>query len=130
MLGMISPLRGIVVRGKQIARTLGYPTANIEYKATQAPEGGVWTCMVQAGNSNYQGLAVIDMWKQSDGLPSLEVHLLQFEGDLYHQELVVTLRQKLHEIRAFTSEIDLIKQIEEDVRLAQIEFSFHQKPQA
>ncbi len=117
---MLSPLRGIVVHGKQEARKLGYPTANIEHSSTDDLESGVWTCTVTWNTEHRPGLAVIGMWQQSNGKPSLEVHLLDFQGDLYNQQLSVTLHEKLHENITFTTTEALIKQIEHDVHTARL----------
>lgn len=108
-------IKGKVVPGKGEARQLGYPTANIEYSSSLSPEAGVWVCRIE-GKGN--GLAVMGMWLQANGLPSLEVHILDFEGNLYEQELEVTLEKKIRDLMPFTNGNDLVKQIENDVQQA------------
>lgn len=121
----MSPLTGIVVRGKGEARTIGYPTANIEYASPEAPSTGVLTCLVKTSEQELPGLAVIGMWTQTNGLPSLEVHLLDFNQDLYGATISVTLKTKLHEIIRFPNVEDLIRLIEQDVAAARTEFQSH-----
>ena len=128
-------LQGIVVRGKGEARTIGYPTANIEYGSqeapgtfegpataqTEAPSAGVWTCTVELDGRPLNGLAVIGMWTQSNGLPSLETYILDFDQDLYGKNVTVSLKRKLHEIIRFPDVADLIRLIEQDVVAARTE---------
>ena len=109
-------ITGMVVAGKKEARTLGYPTANIEYNSDQRLEEGVWTCLVTLPDQSMNmGAAVVGMWLQADGHPSVEVYVLDFTGDLYGQELILELKEKLHENKFFPKREDLIKQIEDDI---------------
>ena len=123
-------LQGIVVRGKGEARTIGYPTANIEYDLrtprafeayVEAPSAGVWTCTIEVDGRSLNGLAVIGMWTQANGLPSLEVYILDFDQDLYGKNISVSLKTKLHEIIRFPDVADLIRLIEQDVVAARKE---------
>lgn len=116
------PIRGKVVTGKRQARGVGYPTANLEYAYDEAPESGVWTCRVEHEGKLKEGLAVIGMWKLENELPSLEVHLLDFAGDLYDQPLAVALMTKLRDLEKFDSIDELVAQIEKDVEAARAEF--------
>ena len=124
-------LQGIVVRGKGEARTIGYPTANIEYDLqrtpgafeayAEAPSAGVWTCTIELDGRSLNGLAVVGMWTQSNGLPSLEAYILDFDQDLYEKNVTVSLKTKLHEIIRFPDVADLIRLIEQDVVAARTE---------
>ena len=115
-------LEGIVVRGKGEARTIGYPTANIEYTHTEAPAFGVWTCSIKINGQSHHGLAVIGMWVQANELPSLEVHVLDFAQDIYDQRVNVSLQTKLRELETFSSLENLVAQIKQDIALARTEF--------
>lgn len=108
-------ISGIVVRGKQEARTLGYPTANIDYSADQRIESGVWTCFVDLNGERYQGVAVVGMWTLLNGLPSVEVHLLDFTNDVYGLTLNVTFGGRLRELISFDGLEALKKHIQQDI---------------
>lgn len=112
---MSSHIKGIVIKGKGEARTLGYPTANIEYEATQSPDSGVWACYVTRGAVRHEALAVIGMWRQSNGLASLETHILDFDQNLYGSELSVELVEKIRDLEKFTGVEALIERIKEDI---------------
>ncbi len=109
-------LRGVVVHGKKEARTLGYPTANIEYFSSEQPESGVWTCWVTVDEKLYQGLAVVDMWQLANGCPSLEVHILDFSQEVYGKQVEVALGERLRALAKFEGLEKLKQQIEEDVK--------------
>ncbi|MDP3793743.1 MAG: riboflavin kinase, partial [Candidatus Uhrbacteria bacterium] len=94
-----------------------------EYQSVQTPERGVWVCRVRIESREYQGLAVIGMWKFENHLPSVEVHLLDFDQDLYDQTLVITLEMKLRDVKIFTDMSKLLSQIEQDVKEAHVYFS-------
>ena len=116
-------LIGTVVPGKGQARTIGYPTANIAYSGAQAPDAGVWTCTVELPDETKNALAIVGMWQQPDGLPSLEVYLLDFDRDLYGAQLRVELLTKMRELKKFTDTQALVRQIERDVAAARISFT-------
>jgi riboflavin kinase/FMN adenylyltransferase len=109
---------GTVVQGKNEARKLGYPTANLAYDSDVAPTPGVWTCDVIFGSDELHGLAVVGMWELANGLPSLEVHILDFDYGIYGQRLTVELTDKLRDLIQFTDMDTLKKQIEKDVDAA------------
>jgi riboflavin kinase/FMN adenylyltransferase len=106
---------GIVVRGKGEARTIGYPTANIDYESTEILGAGVWLCSLWFAEKKYHGLAIIDMWKQPNGLPSLEVHILDFDRDLYGEKLSVELLEKIRDLEKFTNIETLLQRIKQDI---------------
>ncbi len=118
---------GIVVRGKGEARKLGYPTANIDYVSAETFGAGVWLCSLWFAGKQYQGLAIIDMWKQQNGLPSLEVHVLDFSRDVYGQTVHVDLHKKIRDLEKFASVERLVRQIEKDIVVARREFTLVQE---
>lgn len=111
-------IHGTVVAGKGEARTLGYPTANIAYEHETALNAGVYHAHVVAQGGEYAALAVVGMWKLENGLPSIEAHILDFDGDLYGKELKVEIREKIRELEAFSSVETLIERIKLDVEAA------------
>lgn len=123
----MSIFKGIVIRGKGEARTLGYPTANIDYASAEILGAGVWLCFIEIDGKKYQGLAIVDMWKQKNGLPSIEVHVLDFSGDVYGQMVSVDVFKKVRDLEKFVSIDHLIGQIQKDVAIARLEFNQLQK---
>jgi riboflavin kinase/FMN adenylyltransferase len=113
---------GTVVKGKGEGRKLGYPTANLEYAMEEKLEHGVWLCEADVDGELKHGLAVIGMWKLPNGLPSLEVHLLDFDQDLYGKALSVSLPGKLRDLQPFTDSKQLVAQIKEDIADARAAF--------
>lgn len=113
---------GIVVRGKGEARGLGYPTANLDYLSDVHPSAGVWICDVAFRDATHRGLAVVGMWTLPHGAPSMEVHLLDADVDLYGAQLTVTLRTRLRDLMTFETTDALVAQIQQDVRDARAAF--------
>ena len=111
-------IQGKVVRGKGEGRAIGYPTANFEYQSSMRPETGVWTCRSEVDGRMLKGLAVIGMWKLANGLPSCEVHYLDFKGDLYERVCGVSLGIKLRPLKVFTDLAGLQQQIQRDIEEA------------
>ncbi|MFZ2803904.1 MAG: riboflavin kinase [Patescibacteria group bacterium] len=109
---------GTVVEGKKEARGLGYPTANLAYESGDVSENGVWSCRASIDGTTHNALAVIGMWQLENGLPSLEVHLLNFTDDIYGRELMVELIERLRGLLPFTDVDALKKQIADDLILA------------
>jgi riboflavin kinase/FMN adenylyltransferase len=113
LLGRPPELDGTVVLGDQRGGTLGYPTANL---ATM-PELLVPAYGIYAGAARGHRAAIsIGVNPHYGGDERrVEPHLLDFEGDLYGQRLVVELWLRLRDERAFESEADLVAQIARDV---------------
>ncbi len=105
---------GKVVHGKGEGKKTGYPTANVDY-AGVALYYGVFHCTARLDDQQLKGLAVIGMWAQDNDLPSLEVHLLDFDGDLYGKTLEVDVGEKLRELKTFENTEALVAQIKKDV---------------
>ena len=108
---------GRVVYGRQLGRQLGVPTANIRLQRYKAALEGVYCVTVDGiDGSVYQGIANIGVRPTVDGKePLLEVHVFNFDGDLYNSLLNVTFRHKLRDEQAFDG-IDALKvQIESDI---------------
>lgn len=110
---------GRVIEGKGEGRKIGYPTANVEYSVSPTPlEHGVWIVRVLIQNRVYRGLAIVGMWHLSNGLPSVEVSVLDFSDDVYGKTLTVSLIAYLRPLQTFTGTDTLVQQIEKDVRAA------------
>ncbi len=115
-------MSGVVVRGTQQARMIGYPTANIEYATVEEIWAGVWTCWIMIRGIRHSGLAVIGMWRLLNGSPSLEVYVLDFDQDIYGETVHVELNVWLRALETFATTEKLIQRIREDVERARISF--------
>jgi riboflavin kinase/FMN adenylyltransferase len=89
-------LEGLVIRGRGASKDLGYPTANIRYVPVPNVllESGVWTSYAWVHETRYDAVAIVGVWKQPDGSPSVEVHLFGFDGDIYDTTLKVELVER------------------------------------
>jgi riboflavin kinase / FMN adenylyltransferase len=113
LLGRPPEVEGIVVAGDARGGTLGFPTANLAVpSALIVPAYGIY-----AGEANGRRAAIsIGVNPHYGGVERrVEAFLLDFEGDLYGQRLVIELWQHLRDERAFGSEQELIDQIGRDV---------------
>ena len=122
LLGYIYSVSGVVEHGNAIGATLGFPTANIRLNsAKQLPASGVYAVEVhlQGESTPYKGVANIGTNPTigNDHL-SLEVHLIDFQGDLYGKPLTISFLSFLREEKKFASLDELKKQITEDIREA------------
>ena len=118
LLGYTYSISGIVEHGNAIGKTLGFPTANIRLNsAKQLPASGVYSVMAQVDGVEYKGVANIgtNPTVGNEHL-SLEVHLLDFQGDLYGEVLQISFLSFLREERQFASLEELKKQIKKDIQ--------------
>ena len=117
LLGYTYSISGVVEHGNAIGTTLGFPTANIRLNsAKQLPANGVYSVVAQVNGVEYKALANIgtNPTVGNDHL-SLEVHLLDFQGDLYDQSLTISFLSFLREEKKFDSLEELKNQIELDI---------------
>lgn len=118
-------IMGRVVYGRQLGRQLGVPTANIRLQRYRAALEGVYAVTVlDAAGKSYQGVANIGVRPTVDGKePLLEVHLFDYQGDLYGQLLSVTFRHWIRSEQSFDGLDALKAQIENDIETAREYFS-------
>jgi riboflavin kinase/FMN adenylyltransferase len=122
MLGRSYAVTGKVIRGDQRGRTIGFPTANLAGVEQLLPPRGVYACRarVAAHLTRYQ--AVMNLGARptftSNGTDALEVHLLDFDADLYGQKIWVSDFHWLRNEQAFPGMEALKAQIEEDAARA------------
>ncbi|MDA8344088.1 MAG: bifunctional riboflavin kinase/FAD synthetase [Thermaerobacter sp.] len=116
MLGRDFALRGEVREGARRGRTMGFPTANVHCPAEQAMPGpGVYAVRSLVNGRVVAGAASLGPRPTFDEeAPLLEVHLLDFSGDLYGQELAVSFAARLRDIERFDSVEALRITIEKD----------------
>ena len=117
LLGYTYSISGVVEHGNAIGTKLGFPTANIRLNsAKQLPASGVYSVVAQVNGVEYKALANIgtNPTVGNDHL-SLEVHLLDFQGDLYDQSLTISFLSFLREEKKFDSLEELKNQITADI---------------
>ncbi len=120
MLGRPHVVCGTVIAGRKLGRTLGFPTANLATGESQLPPDGVWAVTARLpGGSPLPGVANLGLRPTVDGKShTLEVHLLNFSGDLYGQELEITFIRHLRGEIRFPSLDELKIQIQHDAEQA------------
>ena len=120
LLGRQYSIAGRVGHGRELGRTIGVPTANLLLKRRVSPVSGVFVVSILGiDNKVYQGVANIGQRPTVQGVrQQLEVHLFDFNADLYGMQLEVVLEKKLrNEVRFATFE-KLRIQIEKDIQQA------------
>lgn len=120
LLGRPFRMAGRVIRGRQLGRKLGYPTANIRLAALPSPLMGVFAIKVRWEDGIWRdGVANLGTRPAvgGEGL-LLEAHLFDFEGDLYGRRLEVEFVKKLRDETNFEDIDDLVVQMQEDERQA------------
>lgn len=119
MLGRPFTIAGKVLHGDKRGRTIGFPTANVLLKRCKAPVNGVFAVKVTVVDKCYSGVANIGHRPTVNGQRSqLEVHLFDFDGDLYGQFITVALVSKIRQEMKFDSFELLHKQIQKDALAA------------
>lgn len=114
---------GKVVEGNKLGRQIGFPTANVDVGAIQMPPNGVYAVRVVGHRfpaPGWPGVANLGLRPtlEENGSRTLEVHLLDFAGDLYGQELEVVFVEKLRDEQKFSGLDELKAQIARDAEQA------------
>ncbi|MDY3362825.1 bifunctional riboflavin kinase/FAD synthetase [Riemerella anatipestifer] len=121
MLGYHYPLSGKVIHGKKIGRTIGYPTANISIDNIKLlPKKGAYIVEVWIDNLFYKGMLSVGTNPTVSGTElSVEVYILDFNKDIYDQDITIKFRDFLHEEIKFDGLETLIKKLDEDKALTE-----------
>ena len=125
MLGRAYSIAGQVKRGDQLGHKLGFPTANLDTTGLLLPPNGVYAAHATVGGKSHRAVLNIGVRptvNQPKTQPRVEVHLLDFSGELYGQELEVILAEKLRDERKFPSLDELKAQIARDIAEARKRF--------
>lgn len=116
LLGRQYNLEGIVVPGDQRGRKLGFPTANLETEKELLPAAGVYVVKVRHKLQEYGGVVNLGMRPTFNGeYPTIEVHLLDFTGDLYGEKLRIYFLERLRGEKKFANVDELSNAIAADV---------------
>ncbi|MBQ5708155.1 MAG: riboflavin kinase, partial [Peptococcaceae bacterium] len=110
-------LRGEVVYGNQIGRTIGFPTANIPVPAQQMlPANGVYAAMVEVDGVRYPGILNIGCRPtvNNGSHISIEVHLMDFDQNIYGKQIRIAICHFLRQESRFSGLDALKEQLEKD----------------
>lgn len=120
LLGRPYSMRGRVVAGQQLGRTLGFPTANIRLRRSRIPFGGIFAVRVHGiGPAPMGGVASLGTRPTVGGVePLLETVVFDFSGDLYGRELEVEFIAHLRDELRFESVELMVMQMQVDAREA------------
>lgn len=126
LLGHPFTLSGRVAHGQKIGRTIGFPTANIALKRKVSPVRGVFAVKLHWHDSDvYEGVANVGFRPTVNGQTcQLEVHLFDFDGDLYGRTVEVELVAKIRDEQPFKSLDALKRQIKNDADRAKALLGF------
>jgi len=111
MLGYSYPISGKVIHGDQIGRSIGFPTANLQVLEPDKllPKHGAYIVSVLIGNQSFRGMLNLGYRPTVDGQSlRIEVHIFDFNQDLYGQNIKVDLLDHLRDETKFES-IDQLK---------------------
>jgi riboflavin kinase/FMN adenylyltransferase len=110
---------GTVVAGAKRGRTIGFPTANLADVPTVLPGNGVYAVRAEVGGRMWPGAANIGPNPTfGEDARKVEVHLIDFAGDVYGKPLAVEFVAKLRETRPFAGAAELVEQLKKDVEEA------------
>lgn len=116
-LGYLYSFSGKVIKGKQIGRTIGFPTANIEIlePLKLLPKNGVYIVKCLINNQVVNGIMNIGNRPTVNGTSqSIEVHLLNFDKDIYGLEITVKMIDFIRNEQKFENLDQLKSQIQKD----------------
>jgi riboflavin kinase/FMN adenylyltransferase len=121
LLGRAYSISGRVVRGDGLGRKLGFPTANVQMKHNRPPLGGIFAVWLHgAAAGPVRGVASLGVRPtvKQQGAPVLEVHALDFEGDLYRRHVRVEFLSKFRDEEKYADLATLTRKIALDVENA------------
>lgn len=123
MLGRSYEVRGEVTQGDQRGRVIGFPTANLAYVPGRAwPAKGVYAAWITlADGSRHRAAVNIGLrptFDQHAKVPVLEAHLIDFDGDLYGQQIHVAFEAFLRSERRFSGIDEIADQLKKDIEAA------------
>ena len=119
LLGRHFAVKGRVFYGQQLGRELGFPTANMQLNRYRAPLSGVYAVLVEVEgfSTRFQGAANVGVRPTVGDLvkPILEVHLIDFDEQIYGRRIKVEFLHKIRNEKEFTSLDDLTVYIRQDI---------------
>lgn len=125
LLGRPYSFHGPIIKGRQLGRTIGFPTANvyIEKKYKLIPMNGVYATQIKLRNLVYQGIMNIGNRPTVDGIgTTMEVHIFDFSDDIYGENIKVEILGFIRKEEKFDNIQLLINQIKSDILVAKSMF--------
>ncbi len=118
LLGTAYRIRGKVASGAGRGRKIGFPTANLIEIDVMVPAVGVYAGVASFGDQKLQAAIHIgpNPTFETDQTVKVEVHLIDYDGDLYGQSLMVDLIARVRDIARFDSPGDLVAQLQADIQ--------------
>jgi riboflavin kinase/FMN adenylyltransferase len=114
--------RGVIIKGNQRGKGLGFPTANVPLTAKIAE--GIYASTVSLDDKNYNAITFIGPAKTfNETVYQSETYILDFNLDIYGKEIIVFLHKKLRDNEKFTTIEALIETMKQDEVAARIFFS-------
>ncbi|MEQ9399866.1 MAG: bifunctional riboflavin kinase/FAD synthetase [Longimicrobiales bacterium] len=117
-LGRPYSLRGVVVRGERRGRELGFPTANLMVPQADklVPPPGIYAVRGVLRSGTHQGALHLGPRPTFVGSPpTIELHILDFDRDIYGEEVRVDFVRRLRDVRPFDSVAGLVAQMRDDI---------------
>ncbi|MGB2929373.1 MAG: bifunctional riboflavin kinase/FAD synthetase [Desulfobacterales bacterium] len=117
LLGRYYQIRGVVTTGRNRGgRLLGFPTANIILHDELCPKTGVYAVTVEFGSKTHKGVANIGYSPTfGDHIFSVEVHILDFNENIYDRKIRVNFIQRIRDEKKFSNISELSDQIKKDI---------------
>ena len=123
MLNLPYTLSGKIIHGRQIGRTIGFPTANLKYEENFIlPKTGVYYTNIMVNNNIYKGITSIGSNPTVEGKAlTIETYILDFNGELYGKIVDISFIKKIRDMEKFNGVEELKSQLERDKLFAQNE---------
>jgi riboflavin kinase/FMN adenylyltransferase len=121
LLGRPYSISGRVVHGDKLGRQIGFPTANVQLRHNRPPLAGIFAVRTVDGHGKVRdGAASLGLRPtvDSSGRAKLEVHLFDFDGELYGQHLRIDFLHKLRDEQKYPNLVELKAQIARDCVMA------------
>lgn len=120
LLGRRYSIKGKVVRGTDIGKRLGFPTANLKVTSELVPKNGVYAAFASVGGRQHPAVLNIGTAPTFGGKKTaVEVHIMDFSGDIYGRPMTVHFVRRLRGEKTFGSKDALIRQIQKDKERAE-----------
>lgn len=117
-LGRYYEINGTVITGEKRGRTIGFPTANLAITEEYLlPKKGVYAARLKVGDEWFNGVLNIGYkptFHKDLEAPTIEVHLFDFDRDIYGEQVILEWRKRIRDEKKFDSIDDLIAQIKRD----------------
>lgn len=116
-------VKGCIVDGEKRGRLLGFPTANVKVDPDYyLPGTGVYCVRMKVRGNWYNGICNVGykptFHAEKEEIPTIEVHLLDFEADIYQERVIVEWHKRIRSEQKFSSVEQLVTQLEKDKQFA------------